>query len=164
MAEIKVEFHGEPKHEDIIKTAIVAAYEYLSPGFSACVDVTFSDDEHIRQLNSQYRNVDKSTDVLSFPMEDFYRGKPDFDPAQHPETHIFLGDIVINMAQAMRQAEEYGHSLRRECAYLSVHSLLHLAGFDHEDEGAEKVEMRSAEKEIMNKINDCFEKGEKLGY
>lgn len=148
MAGIRIDFNGSDEHSALIRQTLEKAYKYLALDFPAGTDVSFADDEEIRRLNREYRNVDKPTDVLSFPMEDFYRGKPQFDPTLYPD-EVFLGDIIINMQQAARQAEEYGHSLTRECAYLSVHSFLHLTGFDHEDEGAEKAIMREAEEAIL---------------
>ncbi|MBQ9179411.1 MAG: rRNA maturation RNase YbeY [Firmicutes bacterium] len=108
------------------------------------ISITFVDDEEIRELNAQYRDVDKVTDVLSFPQFE--------SPEELPEEgEIILGDVVLNVEQAKRQAEEYGHSEEREIIYLFVHSLLHLLGYDHMEED-EKAEMRGAEEEIMNKL------------
>lgn len=108
------------------------------------ISITFVDDEEIRELNAQYRDVDKVTDVLSFPQFE--------SPEELPEEgEIILGDVVLNVEQAKRQAEEYGHSEDREIIYLFVHSLLHLLGYDHMEED-EKAEMRGAEEEIMNEL------------
>ena len=107
------------------------------------VSVTFVDDEEIRVLNKEYRSVDKSTDVLSFPMgED--------DCLDVPYTPL-LGDIVISVETAQRQAEEFGHSLEREIAYLTAHSMFHLIGYDHIDE-ADKIVMREKEKLVMKNL------------
>ncbi|WP_352419856.1 rRNA maturation RNase YbeY [Proteiniborus sp.] len=103
------------------------------------VSVTFVDDEEIRELNREYRDVDKSTDVLSFPLEE-----NEFDI---PEDTL-LGDIVISAETAKRQSEEYGHSLDREIAYLTAHSMFHLLGYDHMNEDDKKT-MRHKEKEVM---------------
>ena len=108
------------------------------------ISITFVNDEEIRELNAQYRNVDKVTDVLSFPQFESPEDLPE-------EGEIILGDVVLNVEQAKRQAEEYGHSEDREIIYLFVHSLLHLLGYDHMEED-EKTEMRGAEEEIMNEL------------
>ena len=119
---------------------------------SAEVSVRFVDNEQIRELNKQYRNIDKETDVLSFPMAD-YEKEGDFsflEEAQdcfHPESgELLLGDIVISADKVLQQAESYGHSPLREYAFLIVHSLLHLVGYDHmEAEEAAAMEKKQAE-------------------
>lgn len=102
--------------------------------------------EEIQELNAEYRNIDKETDVLSFPMLEF----PEDEDMLTYETGIpvMLGDIVISTARAAEQAEAYGHSLEREICYLSVHSVLHLLGYDHMEEDEKRV-MRAREKAIM---------------
>lgn len=102
--------------------------------------------EEIQELNAEYRNIDKETDVLSFPMLEF----PEDEDMLTYETGIpvMLGDIVISTTQAAEQAEAYGHSLEREICYLSVHSVLHLLGYDHMEEDEKRV-MRAREKAIM---------------
>ncbi len=103
------------------------------------VSITFVDDEEIRELNKEYRDVDKSTDVLSFPLDE-----DEFDiPGD-----TLLGDIVISAETAKRQSEEYGHSLEREIAYLTAHSMFHLMGYDHMNDAEKKV-MRDKEKKVM---------------
>lgn len=104
------------------------------------VSVSFVTNEEIKTLNREYRNVDSETDVLSFPMDD-----DEFDGI------IILGDIVLSTQRIIEQAKDFGHSLEREMLYLTVHSMLHLLGYDHMDE-AEKDEMRSREKEIMKEL------------
>ena len=114
---------------------------------NAEVDVTFVDDEMIKEYNSEYRNIDKSTDVLSFPLG------ADGIYDTNPETgNKMLGDIVISVEHAIAQGELYGHGLRREIAYLTVHSMLHLLGYDHVDEGIEKAKMREKEEVILTKL------------
>ena len=108
------------------------------------ISVTFMNSEKIHKLNKEYRDKDKTTDVLSFPM---YESKDDF-----PEFgELQLGDVVINKEQAKVQAEEYGHTYKRELVYLFVHSLLHLLGYDHEDKEEKKI-MRKKEEEIMEEL------------
>lgn len=114
------------------------------------VDVLLTDDEGIHQINLDMRNVDRSTDVLSFPEFDL---KPEELPAAEdadPGTGLIpLGDMVLSMERVAAQAEEYGHSRQRELAYLVTHSVLHLLGYDHLDEGEMKQQMRGREEAIM---------------
>ena len=114
---------------------------------AAEVSVTFANNEQIHELNKMHRNVDAPTDVLSFPMgED---GKYDIDPATNAK---ILGDIVISKEKVISQAEEYGHSEKREYAFLIAHSMLHLMGYDHmEDE--ERICMEAKQKDILNRLN-----------
>lgn len=118
------------------------------------VDVFLCGNYDIHLINLERRGVDKPTDVLSFPMHDFYRGDPPMTPdlISPDDNRIMLGDIAISLDKAAEQAEEYGHSFERECAYLAVHGLLHLLGFDHEDEGNEKAAMRFMEESIMKAV------------
>lgn len=114
---------------------------------SAEISVTFVDDEQIKELNKKHRDIDKSTDVLSFPLgED---GKYDVNPETGAK---ILGDIVISMETAVRQAEEYGHPLQREVAFLTVHSMLHLLGYDHVNGGLEAVHMREKEEAVLTQL------------
>lgn len=116
-------------------------------GDSAEISVRFVDNEQIRELNSQYRNIDSATDVLSFPLGE----NGDYD--RNPGTNaVLLGDIVISIQRAMEQAEEYGHSLDREIAFLTVHSMLHLLGYDHVDGGLEAVRMREKEETVLTQL------------
>lgn len=108
------------------------------------ISVTFLKSDKIQKLNYEYRGKDKSTDVLSFPM---YESMDEFPE----EGELQLGDVVINKEQAQVQAEEYGHTFKREMVYLYVHSLLHLLGYDHEDKEDKKI-MRKREEEIMEEI------------
>ena len=108
------------------------------------VNITFTDDEKIREMNNQFRHIDASTDVLSFPLGE--NGEYDIDEDNGCK---ILGDIVISMERAMEQAELYGHSLQREVAYLTVHSMLHLLGYDHEASGLEAVRMREKEEAVL---------------
>ena len=114
---------------------------------SAEISITFVDDEAIRKLNKEHRNLDKSTDVLSFPLGE--NGEYDIN---HDTGAKMLGDIVISMQHAVAQANEYGHPLQREIAFLTVHSLLHLLGYDHEDGGLEAVHMREKEESVLTQL------------
>ena len=108
------------------------------------ISVTFVDDERIHELNKMHRNIDRSTDVLSFPLgED---GVYDINPANGAK---MLGDIVISVEHAKAQAEEYGHTFQREMAFLTVHSMLHLLGYDHVNGGIEAETMREKEEAVL---------------
>lgn len=111
------------------------------------VSVTIVDDERIHELNRQYRNVDRSTDVLSFPL-----GENGVYDINHSTGAKMLGDIVISIEHAFMQAEKYGHSLQREIGFLTVHSLLHLLGYDHEGGGLEAVRMREKEEAALTQM------------
>ena len=119
-------------------------------------DLTFCDEEQIKELNKTYRNVDSVTDVLSFPSLNGICGKVvtkkefpvDYD---YDEKAIFIGSVAICLKRASEQAEEYGHSLKRELTFLTVHSLLHLMGYDHILE-EDRIVMRKLENEIMEKL------------
>ena len=112
------------------------------------VDITIVDDEEIHQLNRDYRNVDRPTDVLSFALDEDDEDEPELMEGQ---PHL-LGDIIISAETATRQAEEFGHGLEREIVYLAVHGLLHLLGYDHMVE-EDKVMMRAKEEEALSAIN-----------
>lgn len=111
---------------------------------SAEVSVTMVDNSYIQSLNKQYRNKDVPTDVLSFPMGK--DGKYEVDPETNAQ---ILGDIVISMEKVMEQCKIYGHTMRREVAYLVAHGLLHLLGYDHEKGGIEKMHMREREEIVL---------------
>lgn len=108
------------------------------------ISVTFTDNEQIKTLNAQYRDKDTATDVLSFPM-----GENGVYDTNHDTGAKILGDIVLSMEKAMEQAETFGHSLQRETAYLTAHSVLHLLGYDHM-ENMERVRMREKEEKVMD--------------
>ena len=112
------------------------------------ISVSFVDNDEIKKLTTEYRNKPTATDVLSFPYGD--NGK-DF-PINEDTGLYTLGDIVISMERAMEQAEEFGHSLQREVAFLTVHSMLHLLGYDHEAGGLEQVRMREREEYILARL------------
>ncbi len=114
---------------------------------SAEVSVRFVNNEQIRELNSRYRNIDKETDVLSFPLGE--NGEYDVNMDTGAK---MLGDIVISMEKAFEQAEVYNHPLQREIGFLTVHSMLHLLGYDHENGGLEEVHMREKEETVLTQI------------
>ncbi len=111
------------------------------------VSVTFVDNEEIAILNEQYRNKPKDTDVLSFPL-----GEDGVYDVNRQTGSLLLGDIVISLEKAMSQSEVYGHSLQREIAFLTVHSMFHLLGYDHEAGGLEAVKMREKEETVLLKL------------
>lgn len=123
--------------------AVLELEKFESP---AEISVTFTDNEEIKKLNAQYRNIDAATDVLSFPMGE--NGKYDLN---HETGAKILGDIVISMEKAVEQADAFDHSLQREVAYLTAHSVLHLLGYDHV-ENMEKVRMREKEELVMEQL------------
>ena len=101
--------------------------------FDAEISFTFTDNEGIREINRDYRNIDRPTDVLSFPMLEFCDDETDVE-YETENGLVLLGDIVISIERAKEQAQEFGHSLRRELAFLTAHSMLHLLGYDHVDD------------------------------
>lgn len=127
--------------KNLIEKSIAAVLKVENLDENVEVSVSFVGDEEIRDLNRDYRGVDKSTDVLSFPMDD-----------EFIIDNRILGDVIINTRRVMEQAEELGHSEERELSYLTVHSILHLLGYDHmEDE--DKREMREREKLAMKELS-----------
>ncbi|MBR4304853.1 MAG: rRNA maturation RNase YbeY [Clostridia bacterium] len=155
MAKLKVKIEGEgtDSAKTLIRLAAKAAYNEFGYDRDGFVYIQLVDGEEIRELNSAHRKVDKVTDVLSFPMMDYYRGEcRENMPCLTESGELEIGDMVICTERAREQAREFGHSFSRECAYLTVHSILHLLGFDHVDEGAEKAAMREKEEKILKKL------------
>ena len=111
------------------------------------VDVSLVDNAQIREINREHRHIDAVTDVLSFPLGE--NGHYDINPETGAK---MLGDVVLSMERAMEQSEQFGHSLQREVGYLTVHSILHLLGYDHLDEGVEKARMRAREEAILAEL------------
>ena len=141
------------KWEELLQEVIPTALSAEGGELPCEINVLLTDDEGIHAINLEQRGVDAPTDVLSFPMFDLKPGdkpsKADADPATHL---IPLGDMVLNLDRVRSQGEEYGHGPRRECAYLAVHSILHLLGYDHMDDGPMKAQMRAREEIILNKV------------
>lgn len=133
----------------VIRTALAAEGMTLP-----CeVDVLLTNDESIHQINLDMRQVDRATDVLSFPEFDLHPGELPTEEDADPGTGLIpLGDMVISMEHVAAQAKEYGHSNRRELAYLVVHSVLHLLGYDHLDEAEQKAQMRAREEAILEEL------------
>ena len=129
-----------------VRTAIDATLKHEEFFRDAEVSVTFCDDEHIRGLNAEYRKKDAPTDVLSFPI--YEKG----EAYTTPDTPVLLGDIVISLERAKEQGEKIGNTLEEEVSFLTVHSTLHLLGYDHETSQADEDEMFARQKEIVNAI------------
>ena len=120
------------------------------------INVVLTDDEGIRLLNREYRGIDRATDVLSFPMNELTPGEFDADLCEYDFDNegVLLGDMAISVPRCEEQGEEFGHGYEREIMYLTVHSVLHLLGYDHVDEGEMKKQMREREKAIMGDKDD----------
>lgn len=131
-----------PSLRALTRRAVKAALEYEKVGFVPEVSVTYTDNEGIRELNAAHRNIDSPTDVLSFPLFE----REELIEASDGDA---LGDIVISLEKAREQANEYGHSFEREVAFLTVHSMLHLLGYDHEISEADEKEMFFRQEEIL---------------
>ena len=131
------------KLRGLVRKSVNATLKYEDFQRPCEVSVTFTDNEKIRELNAQYRNIDRATDVLSFPL---------FDEDFEDEEDLALGDVVLSLEKAEAQAKEYGHSFERECAFLVVHSVLHLIGYDHETSEEDEKEMFFRQEEIMKML------------
>lgn len=140
--------------ENVIKQAVETTLDVLEWGDVLCqVSVTITDNEKIREINSIYRKIDRETDVLSFPIIEFSPdGEALVSEGDYAGDTLLLGDIMLSLEKAKEQSEEYGHSLIREVGFLSLHSALHLMGFDHMEE-SDAVIMRKFEKEIAEKMD-----------
>ncbi|MGE4276728.1 MAG: rRNA maturation RNase YbeY [Lawsonibacter sp.] len=139
---------------DELERVILAALNEEHVELPCEINVLLTDDEGIRQINRDMRDVDRPTDVLSFPMFPLQPGcPPQGEDCLDPDTGLCpLGDMAISLERARTQAEEYGHSLERELCYLTVHSVLHLLGYDHLDEGIMKAQMREREEAILGAL------------
>lgn len=146
----KIEFSDDIKN--IIEKSIDFSLKYENFLKEYEVSVVITDNEGIKEINKQFRNIDKETDVLSFPMldnkviDDF-----DFEDINPLTGEVILGDIVISLEKAKSQANEYGHSFEREIAFLTVHSTLHLLGYDHEKD-EDRIIMRNKEESILENM------------
>ena len=134
----------------VVRRAILATLKYEDLLFDAEVSVTFCDNEYIKKLNGEFRNKDKATDVLSFPMFDFDGGE---EVEANPDGFLPLGDIVISLERAAEQAKEVGNSFEREVAFLAIHSTLHLLGYDHERSKDDEEAQCLAQREIIESLN-----------
>lgn len=136
-----------------IRRVIRTALAMQGVDFPCEINVLMTSDAGIHQINRDMRQVDRPTDVLSFPEFELTAGElPDVEDADPGTGLVPLGDMVISVERVAAQAREYGHSNRRELAYLVVHSVLHLLGYDHLDEGVMKAQMREREEVIMGEL------------
>ena len=135
------------KMKALIEKAVRGTLECENFDRDVIVSVTFTDNEGIREKNREFRDIDRATDVLSFPMYDMANGDM---PEEGMDCE--LGDIVLSLERAAEQAVEFGHSYERECAFLTVHSMLHLLGYDHVNSEEEDEEMRAHQRVIMTHI------------
>ncbi len=156
MTEIIIENEQEKQEvtaeiEETVRRVILKTLEFEECDFDAEVSVTIVDNETIREINRQQRDIDKATDVLSFPMLYFDENGDIIDSDYDTDGGLLLlGDIVISAERAMEQAKEFGHSFRREMAFLTVHSMLHLLGYDHVDDPEGERIMFAKQEEILN--------------
>ncbi len=154
---------GYPEAAKLVRRAVRAALRAQGVREDCSVNIMLTDDAGIRDINLAQRGVDAPTDVLSFPMNELTEGA--FDPTQceydYETDRLLLGDVVLSLERCARQGEEYGHGFAHELSYLTVHSVLHLLGYDHLDEGPRKRRMRAREKAIMALLEDGAGKGEK---
>lgn len=155
--QIRIGFSTAVENEDEVRALVEkCARNVLSRenvDFPAEIDITVVDADTIREMNAEYRSKDSVTDVLSFPMYEFYNGEPREELDEEPDTGcVMLGDMILCYTRACEQAKEFGHSAARECGYLTTHSMLHLLGYDHERNDEDTRLMRSKEEEYMNAI------------
>ena len=143
---------GHNNSASLIKKAINMALAAENVRENCIINVVLTDDEGIRAVNLSERNIDSATDVLSFPANELTPGE--FDPEvcewDYDNDAVYLGDMMISVPRCEQQGEEFGHGYERELMYLTVHSVLHLLGYDHVDEGEMKKQMREREKAIMH--------------
>ena len=139
------------EYNKVINKAVSAVLRAEGVETPCSISVLITDDEGIREINRDFRGVDRPTDVLSFPALELTPGDFSFDPADtEPDTGLLpLGDMAVSAPRIRAQAEEFGNTETRELAYMTIHSVLHLLGYDHVDEGEQKKLMRSREKAIL---------------
>lgn len=145
----------QPVIASVIRKCVAATLSAENVTAPCEINVLVTNDQGIRTINSASRNIDKATDVLSFPMFQLTAGEAPSDWSAYldPETGLCpLGDMAISLERAEEQAISFGHSLRREVGYLTIHSMLHLLGYDHLDEGPEKEKMRGREEYIAASV------------
>ena len=139
--------------KEAVKAALGAAER--DAGVAACVNLLFTDDEGICALNREFRGIDSATDVLSFPayeLGELLEDSLDEIDAEYIDGRLFLGDIAVSLERAVRQAEEYGHGLVRETAFLALHGTLHLLGYDHMTEQDER-QMTGKQRELLDSVS-----------
>ena len=144
-------------YKEVAETVSEAVLDYEGCPYESQIELLLTDNEEIKSINTEFRQIERATDVLSFPMVDF-ETPSDFDFLEEddsyfdPETgELMLGNIVISKEKVIAQAEEYGHSVKREYAFLIAHSMLHLLGYDHMEE-EERAVMEGKQREILNNL------------
>jgi probable rRNA maturation factor len=137
----------------LMEKAVKLCVRKEKPSFPCEAFVTLTDNKTIQELNKEQRGIDRPTDVLSFPLLNYINGNPEIMPGDiDPETNrISLGDIVISVEKASEQAESYGHPIEREFAFLAVHGILHLLGYDHENVNEEKI-MFDKQEQVLDEL------------
>ena len=150
---------GHPEAAQLVRRAAKAALKAQGVAEDCIISVMLTDDTGIRAVNLAQRGIDAPTDVLSFPMNELEEGAFDPEACEYDfETdRLLLGDMVLNLERCAQQGEEFGHGFAHELSYLTVHSVLHLLGYDHLDEGQRKKRMRAREKAIMALLGDAEE-------
>ena len=147
----EVKHLGHHNAAALIKKAVKRALDAEGITVPCLISVMLTDDEGIRETNREFRGIDRATDVLSFPMNELRPGE--FDPEDCERDFdsgaVLLGDMMISLPRCEEQGQDFGHGFEREIQYLTVHSVLHLLGYDHVDEGEQKAQMRAREKAIM---------------
>lgn len=155
--EVKVDFPFD--YQELAKKVVDFSLDYVKFPYEAEVNLTLTDNEGIHSINKEFREIDRPTDVLSFPMLNYntpgdfaFLDDEDNDDFNPDTGEALLGDIVISVDKVYEQAETFGHTVEREFAFLIVHSMLHLFGYDHMEE-SEAAIMEEKQKEILNKMN-----------
>lgn len=144
-----LELEENKEWEDLVNRVLTECFETENMlDYKLYISVTLTNPENIRRLNKEYRNIDKETDVLSFPMFE----KNEIQNLKNLQYEEALGDIVISIERVKEQALEYGHSFERELAYMLVHGFYHLMGEDHIEE-SDKIQMRAKEEKVLEKLN-----------
>lgn len=156
--EVEVDFNPDFDYEETARHVVDAALDYEECPYEAEVNLLLTDNSQIKEINKEYRNIDKETDVLSFPMLEYETPGSFPDPDDigddcfNPDSgELILGDIIISVDKVKEQATEYGHSIRREFAFLIVHSMLHLMGYDHMNDDEAGI-MEQHQEHILNKL------------
>lgn len=157
LLELETEFDVDFDYKKVAEEVVEYALDYLECPYEAQVNLLITNNEEIRHINKEYRDIDMDTDVLSFPMIE-YEEPGSFDSIDEsgdffdPDSgELVLGDIIICAGKVFDQAEEYGHSVKREFAFLITHSILHLTGYDHMNEGDAAL-MEEKQEIILNKL------------
>lgn len=150
---LEIPVEKETELRELIRRCAIASLQAEHAPEGCEVDVLIVNGETIRQMNREYREKDAVTDVLSFPMLEFLNGRAQEELERDPDTGLLmLGDMVLNYERACEQAQEFAHSVERECGFLTVHSILHLLGYDHERSEEERRQQREHEENILKSL------------